>query len=317
MKSINQFTITIAMLMVIAMLTQCKNIPTNIPELFQGEKDYRRNINILFDVSNSISEKQLNSYITAVEIAFKNLGARDKLSIGVIDKGSYSDPASVLRVDLLKVKTYDDLPFGYNKKVISATDTAWAGPPFHRPEEMMEANGKARMEKRLEHFKAYALPHIRPMLLRMFAERKPYADRSNILWAIRNVQSDLEKDESKLLLDHDLRPHNYLIILSDMIQTDDEISFNKPMGILRADAEQLLKRIAGANQLPALGGANVICLGRATSSIIKTEEGVQRVADFWTEYFGSKYTNGRLVAYESTDKSDKLSDWLNEWSANK
>ena len=270
----------------------------------------RRNIIVLLDVSRSITLEQKEAYINAVTLIFRNLTVRDRLVISTIDGGAFINPARIMSEDFLQAKTWDDLTF--KTAILSQPKASQdaATPPFRRKIEDNRSNGKFLQQRRIDTYVRIARPAIRELIERTYLVRKRYANSSNLLWALQNLQSDLETGEESSLQEESLTVQNYIVILSDMVHENDEVSFDRPMGILRTEAEQLLLNLRQNNRIPSLNGAHCICIGRAKTAVIRSEAGVQNIQQFWEGYFSVKNANGRLIAYEAIDKVEQLDDWL-------
>lgn len=238
-----------------------------------GTVEKRRNIICLIDFSGTINQKTLDTYTRILsKDVLLNLGKYDKLAILPIDEGAKTNPVYLGYFDLSS-ENFENSNDGLTHK------------------EELE-------KKRVKEFLINKSDSLKTHLIEQKESRKMFTNYTDIVNAIGQVYTKLEKNEeisdgqevwNGIVGETTFDVENILIICSDMIHESKEINFRN------SNSDRLkffLTELKNSNRIVDLSNVAVFINGR-TGSNNKTVENVEQ---FWKSYF--REANANLKSYE-------------------
>ncbi|MDJ1470342.1 hypothetical protein [Xanthocytophaga flava] len=292
-------------------LTSCDFIESKL-------KNENKEIRILLDVSGTTTSERWNSYKKGVKEIVINLEYDDNIVAYSIDDASYTKPVRMFEINFANGQTNS---IALKDLLKSLPDTL--RPPFKRRGEYEKESDV--IQKRFKPFIDKIWPILELELDSIAISRKPYFKYSNILGAISNLEQDFthnqthKKDNSNsgflnLFTSSQKKTSTsyWLFIFSDMVHSSQEgLNFERPLGPTRIETENYLNILRASNKISALPEVNVVCIGKGVVPHgPSTDEGVDNIMFFWTEYF--KNTQGKLIRYGSLDDVNDIGEIIRQ-----
>lgn len=254
-----------------------------------GQVKERKNIICLIDYSGTITKETLKTYANIISRdIFLNLGQSDKFLLMPIDEGAKTEDVLLAYYDL-KNNKFDQQSDGVT----------------HRQDSV---------KRRLSLFLSTKSDTIYNQIFRQKEIRNQFTDYTDIINAVEQLQSKLEKNETKSGLANmwdgiagntTFHSENILVICSDMIHESKEFNFNKSPTITKAEADEILKHLKNANRIPDLSGMIVFVNGRTG----RNNNQIDNLKYFWESYF--KEAKATLSGYDF-DTHHLIVDHLNK-----
>ena len=236
----------------------------------------RLNCICLIDYSGSLSPETLHQYVQLISRdVLSRLKENDRLVVLPIDEGAKTKAVKLV---------YDDFS---EKKFSYYTDGY--------------AHAKDSLDLRLRNYSGTEGRIMAVKLLHEKDQREKYTYQTDLFAALEQAAELVERDapetfwgsvERFVTGKKKIASTNMIIIFSDMLQESSEVSFADSQGCTAEQAGILFARLRSANRIPDLHGCRVFVNGRTG----KTNEQVDNIRNFWSEYF--KEAGVDLMAYD-------------------
>jgi hypothetical protein len=236
----------------------------------------RLNCVCLIDYSGSLSQETLQQYVQIISSNVLNrMKDKDRLVVLPIDEGAKTKAVKLVYTDFAE-KQFSYPTDGY-------------------------AHAKDSLVLRLRTYDEREGPIIALRLLREKEARQQYTYFTDIFSALEQAAGLLEREEPDTFWGSMQRfvtgrkkmvPTNMIVLFSDMMQESAESSFAEPDGCTDEQAQGLLHQLRASGRIPDLRGCRVFVNGRTG----KTNEQVDNIKKFWTEYF--RESGAVLEAYD-------------------